>query len=274
MHLDKNQLAKKFGETYSFADFMDLIRVLRGPEGCPWDRAQTHASIRGNFIEETYEVLEAIDLGDLALLREELGDVLLQIGLHIEMEAEQGRMTADEVITELCRKLITRHPHVFGGALADSTEQALENWEDVKRETKGHSTHTQSLRSVPAAFPALMRAQKIQKRARKAGFDWPDAGGALDKLEEELAELRAAVKAGDAAQIGEELGDLLFSAVNAARLLERDAEEALTEACLKFVDRFEAMELEAERRGTPLSGLTLEEMDRLWDEAKRATRQR
>ena len=269
MHLDKTGLAQKFDEIYSFEDLMDLIKVLRAPDGCPWDRAQNHHTIRQNFIEETYEALEAIDNNDLPLLREELGDVLLQVGLHIEMEAERGSMTHDDVITELCRKLIVRHPHVFGTLGAEDEQQALDNWESVKNERKGYTTHSESLHSVPASFPALMRAQKLQKRAKKSGFDWPDAGGALDKLEEEIAELRQAIAAGQQNSVEEELGDLLFSAVNTARLLEVDAEEALTRASQKFVNRFAKMEQRALDSGTVLDNLSLEEMDRLWDQVKR-----
>lgn len=268
MHLDKSGLAQKFDELYSFEDLMDLIKVLRAPDGCPWDRAQTHHSIRQNFIEETYEALEAIDNDDLPLLREELGDVLLQIGLHIEMEAERGTMTHDDVITELCRKLIVRHPHVFGTLGAKDEQQALDHWESVKNERKGYTTHSESLRSVPASFPALMRAQKLQKRAGKSGFDWPDVNGALDKLEEEIAELRQAVASGQGDAVAEELGDLLFSAVNAARLLEFDAEESLTRASQKFVDRFTKMEQCALALDTPLDRLSLEEMDKLWEQVK------
>ena len=188
--IDPKELVK---ERYSFEDLIKLIRLLRSPEGCPWDREQTHASIRKNFIEETYEVLEAIDKEDLPLLREELGDVLLQVGLHVEMEAERGTMTFEDVITALCSKLVQRHPHVFGDVRGDSAAQALDNWEAIKMRTKGQQTYTESLRSVPAAFPALMRAQKLQSRAARAGFEWPDVSGAWDKLEEECTELKQAL---------------------------------------------------------------------------------
>lgn len=268
MQLDKSALAAKYRENYTLDDLMRLVAVLRAPDGCPWDREQTHLSIRANFIEETYEALEAIDTGNLTLLREELGDVLLQICLHVEMEREQGNLTMDSVITDLCRKLIIRHPHVFGDLSADNAEQALSSWETAKRETKGYTTHTESLRSIPASFPALMRAQKIQSRAKKAGFDWPDVTGALDKLEEEIAELREAITKGQQAQMDEELGDLLFSAVNAARLLGFEAELALSGTCEKFVRRFAAMEQLSISRGSSLGALTLEQMDKLWDQVK------
>ena len=223
--IDPKELVK---ERYSFEDLIKLIRLLRSPEGCPWDREQTHASIRKNFIEETYEVLEAIDKEDLPLLREELGDVLLQVGLHVEMEAERGTMTFEDVITALCSKLVQRHPHVFGDVRGDSAAQALDNWEAIKMRTKGQQTYTESLRSVPAAFPALMRAQKLQSRAARAGFEWPDVSGAWDKLEEECTELKQALHGQDAQAAEHELGDALFALVSVARKLGVDAEEALT----------------------------------------------
>ncbi|HWQ52008.1 MAG TPA: nucleoside triphosphate pyrophosphohydrolase [Terriglobales bacterium] len=264
----KTRLVANYGGKYNFDDFVELVRVLRSPGGCPWDREQTHASIRKNFIEETYEVCEAIDTCNTELLCEELGDVLLQVGLHTEMEREAGRFGYEDVITGLCRKLILRHPHVFGEVKADTSEEVLTNWDAIKMNTKGYTTQTQSLRSVPAVFPALMRAQKLQKKAAKVGFDWPDAEGALQKLEEEIAELREAVAAGQAPDIKAELGDMLFSAVNVVRKLKCDAEELLTSASEKFVDRFEQMEQAAISGGHALTELGLTEMDRLWDDAK------
>ena len=268
MNDTKARLAANYNGTYTFNDLVELVRELRSPDGCPWDREQTHSSIRKNFIEETYEVCEAIDTDNKELLCEELGDVLLQVGLHTEMELEAGRFGYEDVITGLCRKLILRHPHVFGEVTANTSEEVLTNWDAIKMDSKGYTTQTQSLRSVPAVFPALMRAQKLQKKAAKFGFDWPDAEGALLKLEEEIAELREAVAAGNASDIRAELGDMLFSAVNVARKLKCDAEEQLTAASAKFVDRFEQMEQTAISGGHTLAELSLAEMDRLWDDAK------
>jgi len=272
MNDTKARLAANYNGIYTFDDLVELVRELRSPDGCPWDREQTHASIRKNFIEETYEVCEAIDTDNRELLCEELGDVLLQVGLHTEMEIEAGSFGYEDVITGLCRKLILRHPHVFGEVKADTSEEVLTNWDAIKMDSKGYTTQTQSLRSVPAVFPALMRAQKLQKKAAKVGFDWPDAEGALRKLEEEIAELREAVASGNACDINAELGDMLFSAVNVVRKLKRDAEELLTEASAKFVDRFEQMEQAAISNGHSLAELSLAEMDRLWDDAKHRER--
>ena len=264
--IDPKELVK---ERYSFEDLIKLIRLLRSPEGCPWDREQTHASIRKNFIEETYEVLEAIDKEDLPLLREELGDVLLQVGLHVEMEAERGTMTFEDVITALCSKLVQRHPHVFGDVRGDSAAQALDNWEAIKMRTKGQQTYTESLRSVPAAFPALMRAQKLQSRAARAGFEWPDVSGAWDKLEEECTELKQALHGQDAQAAEHELGDALFALVSVARKLGVDAEEALTRAGERFTERFARMEELAADGDKPLHALSPEQQMELWDRAKR-----
>ncbi len=254
--IDPKELVK---ERYSFEDLIAMIRLLRSPEGCPWDREQTHASIRKNFIEETYEALEAIDNGDLALLREELGDVLLQVGLHVEMEAERGTMTFEDVITALCIKLVQRHPHVFGDVRGDSAAQALDNWETIKMRTKGQETYTESLHSVPASFPALMRAQKLQSRAARAGFEWPDVDGAWDKLTEECAELGQALKTRDKVAQERELGDALFAMVSVARKLDIDAEEALTRAGQRFTERFARMEEQANAQDKPLHTLSPEQ---------------
>ena len=264
--IDPKELVK---ERYSFEDLIAMIRLQRSPEGCPWDREQTHASIRKNFIEETYEALEAIDNGDLALLREELGDVLLQGGLHVEMEAERGTMTFEDVITALCIKLVQRHPHVFGDVRGDSAAQALDNWETIKMRTKGQETYTESLHSVPASFPALMRAQKLQSRAARAGFEWPDVDGAWDKLTEECAELGQALKTRDKVAQERELGDALFAMGSVARKLDIDAEEALTRAGQRFTERFARMEEQANAQDKPLHTLSPEQQMELWNRGKR-----
>ncbi len=264
----KSYLSGKYGQKYDFSDLLLLIKLLRSKDGCPWDREQTHLSIRKNFIEETYEALEAIDTNNIELLCEELGDVLLQVGLHVEMEDEVGNFTMEDVTTNLCTKLIMRHPHIFGDLNVSDAEGVLNTWEDIKKQTKGYTTETEALRSVPITFPALMRAQKVQKKASKIGFDWPDIEGSIAKIEEELAELKAAIANGDKAEINEEMGDLLFSAVNISRKLKIDAEECLTEASAKYVNRFEKMENLAIAIGSPLAELSLEEMDKLWDRAK------
>lgn len=252
-------------ESYDVQDLVQIVKLLRSEDGCPWDREQTHQSIRQNFIEETYEVCEAIDNGDVALLREELGDVLLQVVFHSRMEEERGTFNLQDVADEICKKLIVRHPHVFGDVTADTSSQVLVNWDEIKRKTKGHTTHTAAMESVARSLPALMRAEKLQSKARKAGFDWEDAAGAEAKVVEELQELKNA----DQAHRLEEAGDFLFAAVNLVRLCGIDSELALERASDKFLRRFGAMEKLAAAQGNRLETLTLSEMDKLWEEVKR-----
>lgn len=254
--------------SYEIRDLEKIVRLLRAPGGCPWDREQTHASIRRNFLEEAYEAVEAIDEGDSDHLKEELGDVLLQVFLHACMEEEAGRFTLDDVADGICKKLIYRHPHVFGDTAVSGTDEVLSNWEALKRTEKHQETYTDTLEAVARSLPSLWRAEKVQKKAKKAGFDWDDAGGALDKLSEEVEELKAAVAQGS--NIAEELGDLLFAAVNVSRFVRVDAEEALHAATDKFIRRFARVEALAGDR--PMTDIRLEELDKLWDEAKRLER--
>ena len=254
----------EYKHAYSMADLVEIVRILRAPGGCPWDAEQTHESLRRNFLEEAYEAVEAIDENSNAHLREELGDVLLQVVLHAQIEAETGSFDLDGVADGICKKLIFRHPHVFGDVTVDGTAQVLSNWEDLKREEKGQETHTAALSAVARSLPALWRAEKVQKKAKKAGLDWPDLSGALDKLSEELEELKTAVAQGS--NVAEELGDLLFSAVNAARFVKVDPEETLTAATDKFIARF--AQVEALAQG-PLEDMTPQELDKLWERAKR-----
>lgn len=258
----------EFKEKYTISDLLEIMRLLRTPEGCPWDREQTHESIRSNLLEETHEALEAIDRGDMPLLQEELGDVLLQVVFHAQMEQEKGSFTFDDVVDGICKKLVVRHPHVFGDVTADDAGQVLKNWDAIKRETKGGKTQADMLRAVPRALPALMRAGKVQNRARRVGFDWPDVSGALQALDSETAELKQAIASGDAAAMEEELGDLLFSAVNVSRFIDTDAEQALTGATDKFIRRFTVVEQLAAERGVDMTFASLEQLDRLWEEAK------
>lgn len=254
--------------TYGFEDLIEIIKILRAPGGCPWDRAQTHKSIRSNFIEETYEAIEAIDTDNADLLREELGDVLLQVALHCEMESEANRFDIRDVCDELCKKLIIRHPHVFGDLSAEDESQALSNWDAVKMKTKSQTTQTQAMQSVSKALPSLMRSEKIQKKAAKVGFDWSSVDGALDKLYEECDELKEAIKSGTAENQYEELGDVLFSAVNVSRFLKIDSEHALYDACDKFTNRFSKVEALANERGIDMKTASLSQLDSLWDEVK------
>ena len=255
-------------QVYTMDDLLKIMELLRSPEGCPWDRAQTHKSVRANFIEETYEAIEAIDTEDRTLLQEELGDVLLQVVLHCQIEKEEGGFTFEEVVNGVAQKLVYRHPHVFGSVTANNETEALKSWDDAKRASKDQKTHTEVLKSVSRALPALIRSEKVQKKAAKAGFDWPDAEGAMEKVAEELAEVRQAA-AGSEEERMEEVGDLLFAVVNVARFLHAEPEEALTRSCDKFIRRFEAVEKMALARGVNMESASLEELDALWDEAKR-----
>ena len=250
---------------YGFEDLLRIMDILRGEGGCPWDREQTHESIRKNFIEEVYEACEAIDLKDNTLLCEELGDVLLQVVFHADMAEDEGAFDINDVCDGVCRKLILRHPHIFGDVKAGTSAEVLDNWEAIKRVEKGQKTYSDSIRQVAKSLPALMYAEKVQKKAKKAGFDWPDISGAFDKIDEEKAELIRAMH-GDG-DVADELGDLLFAVVNTARFLEVDPEEALERASAKFVGRFCRMEELAGEHG--LDGMSLEEMDMLWNRAKK-----
>ena len=256
----------QYKDSYGVKDLEEIVRLLRAPGGCPWDAEQTHQSIRRNFLEEAYVAVEAIDEGSPEHLKEELGDVLLQVVFHALMEQEAGRFDLDAVADGICKKLIFRHPHVFGEVSVSGTGEVLSNWEELKRKEKGQATNTDALEAVARSLPALWRAEKVQKKAKKAGFDWPDVSGALDKLSEELEELKTAVAEGT--NVEEELGDLLFSAVNVSRFVKVDTEEALNRATDKFIGRFRKVEEEAARQGRALEGMSLAELDKLWEHAK------
>ncbi len=259
----------QFKDSYNVADLIDIVEILRSPEGCPWDREQDHKSIRRDFLEETYEVIEAINKDDKELLLEELGDVLLQVVFHTQIEREQGTFELSDVADGICKKMIERHPHVFGEVKADTSAEVLENWDVIKKRTKKQKSQTESMLSIPREFPALMRADKVQKKASKVGFDWDNIDGAFDKISEELNELKIAVKNGDKDNMREELGDLLFSVVNASRFIGVDSEEALTGSTDKFIDRFSKVEKMADERGMNMKETELSELDKLWDLAKK-----
>lgn len=258
----------EFKEKYQIEDLLQIMSILRSPGGCPWDGEQDHQSIKKNFIEETYEVVEAINKNDPVLLCEELGDVLLQIVFHARMEEEAGRFSFAEVADGICQKLIERHPHVFGDVHVADSGEVLDNWDAIKRKSKHQKSATEAMESVPRELPALMRSTKIQKKAEKAGFDWPDVSGALAKLREETEELSSALAEKDHAKIQDELGDVLFSAVNISRFVDVDAEEALTEATDKFFVRFALVENMAKESGIDMKTAGIAELDKLWDRAK------
>ena len=257
-------------ERYDYPDLLEIMRLLRGPGGCPWDAEQTHESIRRSFLEEAYEAVDAIDRADRTALCEELGDVLLQVVFHAELEREQGGFTMDDVVDGICRKLIYRHPHVFGTVRAENSEQVLTNWEALKRAEKGQATTADAVDAVAPTLPGLWRAEKMVSKAAKAGFDWPSVPDALDKLDEETGELRAAVASGAPADaphgIREELGDVLFLAAKVGQMTGVDPEEALHAACGKFARRFRTVE---ESASAPLDRLSVEELRDLWGNAKK-----
>lgn len=249
-----------------FSKLVEIVRVLRSPDGCPWDREQTHQSIRKNVIEEAYEVAEAIDLDDPDGLREELGDLLLQVALHGQMAAESGTFSVYDAIQSVNDKLIRRHPHVFGNKQAKDAEAALGNWEEIKRQervAKGLPEQSSLLESVSSNLPAMLVAYKLQALAAKAGFEWEDVAGVYAKLEEELNELQ------ETEDKAEELGDVLFVLVNLARFLRVDPEEALAKTNQKFRKRFAYIEKMLSNQGKSFSDTNLEEMDRWWNEAKK-----
>ena len=253
--------------SYNFQDLVEIVRILRHPGGCPWDQEQTHQSIRRNFLEEAYEVAEAIDEGSIEHLKEELGDVLLQVLFHTSIEEDAGRFNLDDVADGVCKKLIYRHPHVFGNVTVSSTGEILSNWEELKKKEKHQEAQADAVDAVARTLPALWRAEKIKKKVAKAGFDWREVSGALDKLSEELDELKAAALNGSG-NPAEELGDLLLAAVSVARFLDTDPEDALHKACDKFSARFRKTEELAGARGLKLDGLSDKEQSALWNAAK------
>lgn len=259
-------------ERYGWEDLLTIMHLLRAPGGCPWDREQTHQSIRRNFLEETYEALDAIDRDDVPGMKEELGDVLLQVVFHAVMEEERGRFTPDDVVDGIAQKLVFRHAHVFGTAQASDSAQALEGWEAQKKLEKGYTSPADAVEAVPHTLPALWRAEKIVSRSVKAGFNWDSIAGALDKLDEESAELRQAVDAGGAGDsphgVREEIGDALFILCKIAQMSGVDPEDALHRSCDKFQTRFRGVTEQADK---PLSQYTEAELISLWECAKESS---
>jgi len=252
---------------YDVYDLRKLIGLLCGCDGCPWDREQTHKSIRRNLLEEAYETAEAIDEDNSENLIEELGDVLMQVVFHADIAERANSFDFDDIADATCRKLIRRHPHVFGNVRANNEKESIVFWEDIKREEKMHETAADAMHSVAHNLPALWRAEKIQKIAAKVGFDWPNHTGAMMALHEEFSELEQAIAEGG--DIEEELGDLLFSTVNVARLLDIDPEDALGASSKKFITRFGSIEDLAKKQGRPLKDMSLDEMEELYNQVKR-----
>ncbi len=258
----------------TFLELVAIMARLRAADGCPWDRQQTHATLKPYLLEEVYEALEAIDAADDAELCEELGDVLLQVVFHAQIAAEEGRFDIEAVSQAIVDKLIRRHPHVFGDANVDGADEVLLRWEQIKKQERRERGETAPsvLAGIPKHLPALMRAQRIQKRAAQQGFDWDEVDGALDKVEEEFAELRQAWATAEAAAVEEEFGDLLFALVNASRFLNVEPEQALRRAVAKFERRFRALEQIVQARDEQIAALSLAALDAIWDEVKAGER--
>lgn len=259
-------------ERYSIEDLVEIMSLLRSENGCPWDREQTHESIRKNFIEETYEAVEAIDCKNPEMLREELGDVLLQVVFHAQMEKENGSFDFNDVCNDICKKLIIRHPHIFADEQIGEANAVANRWDEIKKETKGQKTGSEALHAVPKQLPALMRCAKLQQRAEKSGGYRFDTAWSLRKLDEEILELHEAIASNNALRCGEEVGDILFSAVYIARTLDLEPEECLTASSEKFIKRFEEAEKLAAENGKTISDLHGEELFELWQNAKEKTR--
>jgi len=266
--MDKKRWVNYQEMDFDFEDLKEIFSVLRGSDGCPWDKAQTHESIRANAIEEVYELVDAIDRKDTGNMLEELGDNLLQVFFHIELAKENGNFGYTDVLNRLCRKLINRHSHIFGNHSVSEAEQALEVWERNKQAEKRTEKTAKTIPYIPEAMPALMRANKIQKKAAKVGFDWNDVSGALEKAKEEFEELRAEIKKGDKTASENEMGDLLFAVVNICRFLEIDPEVALNKTNSKFVTRFDFVEKKLKEQGKAPEQSNLAEMDKLWEQSK------
>jgi MazG family protein len=265
-------MAEASGE--QFDALVRIMERLRADNGCPWDREQTHQTLKPFLIEEAYEVVEAIDEGDPKQLMEELGDLLFQVVFHAQVAAERREFTIGQVLAATADKMVRRHPHVFGDGTASTTREVLEQWEELKRKERNAAATVpvSALDGVPRELPALLRAQRLQDKAARVGFDWPEISGVTAKIEEELDELREAMKTAAPEEIEQELGDVLFSLVNLARFLNLSAEEALRKSIARFTARFQCMEEALQQEGRRLKGVSLEEMERLWQQAKRQDR--
>lgn len=255
-------------QSYSIQDLIEVMKELRGEEGCPWDREQEHESLKPYLLEEAYEVLDAIEKQDLELLREELGDLLLQVVFHAQIAEEEGHFDFNRVVDGICKKLIRRHPHVFGGKKARDSDGALDKWEATKREEKGITGYTKALQDIPRALPSLMRSFKVQQKAALAGFDWDRIEDVMDKVKEEITELEEVYKSGEMSRIKEELGDLLFAVVNLARFEDVRPELALRDTIEKFIQRFEFIEEQGKNMGKTMDEMSLDQMEELWQRAK------
>jgi tetrapyrrole methylase family protein/MazG family protein len=258
------------GQSDAFRRLIGLMARLRSPDGCPWDRKQTPESLKPFLVEECYEVIDALEDGTPDKIRDELGDLLFQILFHARIAEEAGQFTIDDVITAIYEKMVRRHPHVFGAEKVSSAGEVAANWEEIKRQEQGHRDRTSILEGVPKELPSLLRAHRLQERAARAGFDWAHLNEALPKLDEEISEFKESLKTEDAGKIEEELGDVFFMLVNISRFLGVNPEEALRKTISKFIHRFRYIEEHAKQSERSLNDMTLDEMEKLWQEAKRS----
>lgn len=247
-----------------------ILRKLRAPDGCPWDQKQTLDTLKPNLIEESYELIDAIDAKDYSKIREELGDVLLQVVFQAQICEEEQRFDFDDVVKGVSEKLVRRHPHVFGDVVAKDVEEVLKNWDAIKRKESGAEKPSSILAGIPRHLPALQKAHQVQKRAARAGFDWPELSGVMDKLEEEIAEVKEAIALQDESHIIEEMGDVLFSAVNLSRFLGHNPEEVLNKNIEKFTRRFQAVEAIVHETGQLFDTLELKDLEAIWQQVKSA----
>ena len=255
--------------TESFRKLIEIVDTLMGENGCPWDNVQTRESLKPYLVEETYEVLEALDTNDPDQIKDELGDLLYQILFHSKISSKNNEFDIRDVLDNLKEKMVRRHPHVFKEGQINTPDQVIERWEEIKKEEKTHSNHPSILDSVPKQLPSLLRAQKLQKKAAKEGFDWDEISDVFDKLDEEISEFKSAVLEGKGTDIQSELGDILFVLVNIAKFKKIDAEEALRSTNNKFIKRFQHIEKEVAKQGKTLKETSLEDMERHWQNAKK-----
>ena len=256
------------GDKYTFEDLVAIMAALRSEEGCPWDREQDHASIKNAAVEEAYELVEAINNKDNKNIKEELGDLLLQVVFHSQMASEFGTFDLEEVVDGIASKLVYRHPHVFASAEVENADEVLHNWDELKLKEKAITTVSEDIRQVPIALPAMIKSRKVQKKVAKVGFDFANTDDVLSKMDEELGELKSALALGDLQGVEEEFGDLLFNMVNLSRFLGLNPENTLTNALEKFITRFEGVENLAKASHKELSALSADELDELWTTIK------
>lgn len=265
----KDYVNRPEGQRFTLEEFKKIIAKLRAEDGCPWDRVQTHESLKDCMLEEAYETVDAINHNDKENLKEELGDMLLQIYLHAQISSEAGEFELEDVVDGIARKMLGRHPHVFGQAAAETAEEVLVNWDAIKKKEKGQKSVSEGLKGVAKALPANVRAAKVQKKAAAVGYDFVSVDDVKAKVYEELHELESAMASGNEEEIFKEFGDVMFSMVNLSRFLGVNAENSLTNATEKFINRLDNAEILAKNQGMDLAGMTAEQLDKLWEAVKK-----